>query len=666
VAGSAKSGGVCKEWRGLQRVAGVALLGIVPLYLVPSQVSAQILAVYPPNLVSTPLATNQIKLSWSPAGNGTSYKVYRKTGVAGTWAEIATTSGSATSHTDVTVVANTEYFYRVRMFYYNTGSPDSNTVSSMIVNSNTTIENFPSYIAVYPTSGSSNRIYWSELPSATSYKIYRSTSPDVASYATTPVATVMSGNHFFDNSNLTTDQKYYYCVRAVVNNVLTSPSQEDNASPNYSAIPWHLSPGQILSATRQQFTYNIDVWDPDEFDSTPITVVAPDGVVYDDSSSVPIPKISTFNPIQRTMTLNNVVMPVSDDFFAPGNNTVSGNSPIILSTTSSVSLVEPPILAPGTDPGSMGAMRRVRSVPLNSTASEVGVEGIYKLPRQSNLNYGSGNGVVNPHIYIGLSGEALEIDAGLQLVRSGQYDVNVNRWNPFLRINDATARPNDNYIQPTPGRIGYLRGFYGIYKSSYFGIGANFGYPQYAHMRLTANEGAKIVNFAIKMGYDKFNIIDTTLYKAIYVSAYSNKRVLGHDPLLPIPKPRAKRVVSLDQRWAIPAAPPVPVPITNATGMQATQGYLSGTSFMNNVEWSDGSVINDFASEWNEGWMLPLPTTPITYVPAFPDVTPNYYASRLPTQTGAQILAATLGLDNGDSPNGSVTNERISITHTQF
>jgi hypothetical protein len=59
-----------------------------------------------------------VTLSWqdnsSGAGQEDTFRIERKTGTAGTWAEIGSVGANVTTYVDSTAAANTQYFYRVR------------------------------------------------------------------------------------------------------------------------------------------------------------------------------------------------------------------------------------------------------------------------------------------------------------------------------------------------------------------------------------------------------------------------------------------------------------------------------------------------------------------------------------------------------------------------
>lgn len=67
----------------------------------------------PSNLAASAPSSAQVNLVWSDnSNNETGFKVERKTGASGSWAQIATTT--LAGYTDTTVAAGTQYVYRVR------------------------------------------------------------------------------------------------------------------------------------------------------------------------------------------------------------------------------------------------------------------------------------------------------------------------------------------------------------------------------------------------------------------------------------------------------------------------------------------------------------------------------------------------------------------------
>jgi endonuclease/exonuclease/phosphatase family metal-dependent hydrolase len=69
----------------------------------------------PSNLNLSVISPTQINLSWvDNSSNETSFRVERKTGVGGAYAEAGSTSANLTTFEDTTVAASTTYFYRVK------------------------------------------------------------------------------------------------------------------------------------------------------------------------------------------------------------------------------------------------------------------------------------------------------------------------------------------------------------------------------------------------------------------------------------------------------------------------------------------------------------------------------------------------------------------------
>ena len=70
----------------------------------------------PSNLAITSLLSNQVSLSWSDnSNNETGFKIQRKTGATGTYADIRTTGANVASYTDndTALKDGTLYYYRV-------------------------------------------------------------------------------------------------------------------------------------------------------------------------------------------------------------------------------------------------------------------------------------------------------------------------------------------------------------------------------------------------------------------------------------------------------------------------------------------------------------------------------------------------------------------------
>ncbi len=85
----------------------------------------------PSSLSASTVSTTAIDLSWSDtSSNEDGFRVERKTGSGGTYAQIATTSPNVATYSDAGLTANTSYFYRVLAFNSDGDSAYSNEASS--------------------------------------------------------------------------------------------------------------------------------------------------------------------------------------------------------------------------------------------------------------------------------------------------------------------------------------------------------------------------------------------------------------------------------------------------------------------------------------------------------------------------------------------------------
>ena len=85
----------------------------------------------PSSLTATAASSSQINLSWTDnSTNETGFKIERKTGIGGTYAEIGTVTANVVSYSNTSLTANTTYYYRVRATNANGDSSYSNEANA--------------------------------------------------------------------------------------------------------------------------------------------------------------------------------------------------------------------------------------------------------------------------------------------------------------------------------------------------------------------------------------------------------------------------------------------------------------------------------------------------------------------------------------------------------
>jgi len=81
----------------------------------------------PSNLQAWPLGIAQVNLTWTDTSNNeTAFKIERKTGAGGSYAQIAVSAANVTSYRDTGLTASTTYYYRIRAANPIGDSPNSN------------------------------------------------------------------------------------------------------------------------------------------------------------------------------------------------------------------------------------------------------------------------------------------------------------------------------------------------------------------------------------------------------------------------------------------------------------------------------------------------------------------------------------------------------------
>jgi fibronectin type 3 domain-containing protein len=176
----------------------------------------------PTGLSANP-ANTEIDLTWNPSAGATSYSVYRGTAPG---AEGATPVGTTTtdSFADTGLANGTGYYYTV-------AANDAAGASAKTAETNTV----PTAAVVAPpvpfgvvttTSAGQINLQWTYEENATSYRIYRSTTP--GGEGATPLATVTSSS--YTDTAVTSGTTYYYEITALTGTTESARSTEYSAN----------------------------------------------------------------------------------------------------------------------------------------------------------------------------------------------------------------------------------------------------------------------------------------------------------------------------------------------------------------------------------------------------------------------------------------------------
>jgi uncharacterized protein (TIGR03437 family) len=174
----------------------------------------------PSNVQAVAVSQSQINLTWSAVTNATRFHVERKTGAAGTYAEITAVPATTTSYQDTTVQSNTAYTYRVRSEGASGFSAYSNETSAT-----TPALPLPPAPTLQGTATSATTLHLSWTTTVTGiirFRLERRLTTGVYSEIAQPSATSTS----FDDSGVTGSTSYLYRMRVETGAGLSAYSNE--------------------------------------------------------------------------------------------------------------------------------------------------------------------------------------------------------------------------------------------------------------------------------------------------------------------------------------------------------------------------------------------------------------------------------------------------------
>ncbi len=549
----------------------------------------------PSNLTATTTSDTGVLLAWSDnSTNEAGFSIERADGPSGSFREVAQVSSNTTTFPDSTLEPATLYRYRLRAFNNGGYSLYSNTASATTTTGSPIP---PGSIQVFATSSTSIRAYWSRVPGAISYKVFRATTSGGYNYSA-PVATVTANLNqtlFFDDSGLTTGQDYFYVVKSVFATGESAASMEDSHFPNAEAIPWNATPIAVAEAV-----YNLA--NSAEGNLIPIPpgntfVLTPQNEVINDATFAPVPNTASWDPQKRTMTDGNQTVAAFWDTYALVQN--------------------PPALK------AEGAYWKVAATPTDSPAL-VGASGTFVLPSSDASN--SANFQLNqrteaPHCYFGFASlsTGVQLEGGV-MFHSNASDNKGNRWQAYLRVADNRPKATEYEAHPI------------LFNLNGPSIAGDSLIGGYAHVVLKINPRARIVIVNV-FGGDVYGLY---FLRSFAIPMRFDMEFIGGNRALR--DPQLRRVISIAQSATTPGTTrffdnPPPDGWPNAYRITGSRvkgfGYTGSRLYKNAVEaqWYDAAT----------GWNVPGAYR------AKPCVTTGVTGGTEPTQTVSIVHSATGG-----------------------
>lgn len=181
----------------------------------------------PSNLVATTQSSSSIKLTWTDnSSNEEGFRVERKTGSTGSWAQIASVAANVGTYTNTGLTQHTTYYYRVRAYCADVLSAYSNEAYATTLY---TTPATPTNLSAEAVSSSQVDLTWTDNASVeTAYRVERKTG---SGGAWSQIASLGANATSYSNTGLQHGYTYYYRVRALNVNVYSGYSNEASATP---------------------------------------------------------------------------------------------------------------------------------------------------------------------------------------------------------------------------------------------------------------------------------------------------------------------------------------------------------------------------------------------------------------------------------------------------
>ncbi|MGH7597289.1 MAG: fibronectin type III domain-containing protein, partial [bacterium] len=216
----------------------------------------------PSNLLATAVSSSQIDLIWADnANNEIGFRIERKTGAAGTYAEIDTVAAGVTSYSSTGLSAATPYFYRVRAHNAGGASAYSSEAGATTAPNPPTA---PSGLTATTVSHSQINLEWNDDASSENGFIIERKTGAGGTYAV--IDSASANDTTYASTGLSGSTGYYYRVRAYNAGGNSPYSNEANATtlPDPPAAPGSLTAAAV-SSSRIDLAWSDNSSDEDGF-----------------------------------------------------------------------------------------------------------------------------------------------------------------------------------------------------------------------------------------------------------------------------------------------------------------------------------------------------------------------------------------------------------------
>jgi len=276
----------------------------------------------PTGLQVTGSTYNSVSLGWTDtSASETSFRIERKTGAGGTYAEIGFTPANTQTYTDLTAPGGSQLYYRARAY-------DGTQYSSYAteVNTTTPVQTPPNFTAS-DNLNDKIALTWTASAGSISYQVFRGTVNDSASSTFLISTTQLS----FDDTDAIGNITYYYFIRGIsgISTASAFSAGEaglrvvDTIPPTFagSAFSLDTSPQQVRVSFSEDVAASLDVNDVTITRLSESAIIVPTGVMWEAGTSTAV------FALPANIAMGNYHVVVNNAGIKdPANNTLIGSS----------------------------------------------------------------------------------------------------------------------------------------------------------------------------------------------------------------------------------------------------------------------------------------------------------------------------------------------------